>query len=344
METRNKNTGSHEALGQQKRQQLRPVGRMYDPDMSCFLSVDAYVQDPTSAQGFNRYAYCNYNPLRYTDPTGWVQRDGYSRQPNLNNNSIGHTTYYSDDPNDMLWGRTCHPCASGSKCNGEIVTSIGYTEGNEIEGNWYKDTDGAMWFDKNLKNQTQLKEGQTFCGTSFIQDELFYSMFGDVYNVNSISGKIVMKLELEVWPNWMEYSHQMDDFYKAWNDGEIEQYAQEPKQKTTDFEGIAKYNDKGKNCYSFQYGEAKVYFYVYEEGRAMNTNFRGWDDAGFSRNSDKTGRHETSGYDVHIRSWGSDNIKNAPHNGTYQSDVLKLVYPSYDSRKKAERKIHDKYY
>ena len=90
-------------------------GRMYDPNMSCFLSVDAYVQDPTSAQGFNRYAYCNYNPLRYTDPTGWVP-DGYS--PHLNNNNsmrTGATTYHSDDPNDMLWGRTCHPCASGSK-------------------------------------------------------------------------------------------------------------------------------------------------------------------------------------------------------------------------------------
>ena len=46
-------------------------GRMYDPMMSSFLSVDRYVQDPTSAQGFNRYAYCMYNPLRFVDPTGW---------------------------------------------------------------------------------------------------------------------------------------------------------------------------------------------------------------------------------------------------------------------------------
>ena len=46
-------------------------GRCYDPMVSGFLSVDACLQDPTSAQGFNRYAYCAYNPLRYTDPTGW---------------------------------------------------------------------------------------------------------------------------------------------------------------------------------------------------------------------------------------------------------------------------------
>lgn len=47
-------------------------GRMYDPVMSSFLSVDRYVQQPDNSQGFNRYAYCMYNPLRYVDPSGWL--------------------------------------------------------------------------------------------------------------------------------------------------------------------------------------------------------------------------------------------------------------------------------
>ena len=46
-------------------------GRCYDPVTSHFLSVDAYVQSPENAQGFNRYSYCLNNPLRYTDPSGW---------------------------------------------------------------------------------------------------------------------------------------------------------------------------------------------------------------------------------------------------------------------------------
>lgn len=45
-------------------------GRMYDPVMSSFLSVDNYVQAPDFSQSFNRYAYCLNNPLRYVDPSG----------------------------------------------------------------------------------------------------------------------------------------------------------------------------------------------------------------------------------------------------------------------------------
>ena len=47
-------------------------GRCYDPVMSSFLSVDAFVQSPDNSQSFNRYAYCMNNPLKYTDPSGWV--------------------------------------------------------------------------------------------------------------------------------------------------------------------------------------------------------------------------------------------------------------------------------
>ena len=47
-------------------------GRVYDPVVGRFLSVDPYVQDPTNTQGFNRYSYCLNNPLKYTDPNGEV--------------------------------------------------------------------------------------------------------------------------------------------------------------------------------------------------------------------------------------------------------------------------------
>jgi RHS repeat-associated protein len=45
-------------------------GRMYDPTNGRMLSVDNYVQDPYSTQGYNRYSYVLNNPLKYTDPSG----------------------------------------------------------------------------------------------------------------------------------------------------------------------------------------------------------------------------------------------------------------------------------
>jgi RHS repeat-associated protein len=45
-------------------------GRMYDPIIGRVLSPDNYVQNPYSAQNYNRYSYVLNNPLKYTDPTG----------------------------------------------------------------------------------------------------------------------------------------------------------------------------------------------------------------------------------------------------------------------------------
>ncbi|MBW8331041.1 MAG: hypothetical protein K0M40_03390 [Prolixibacteraceae bacterium] len=46
-------------------------GRLYDPLVGRFLSVDPYIQDPGFTQEYNRYSYCLNNPLRYTDPSGY---------------------------------------------------------------------------------------------------------------------------------------------------------------------------------------------------------------------------------------------------------------------------------
>jgi RHS repeat-associated protein len=48
---------------------------MYDPVMSSFLAADRFVQNPMTAMGFNRYAYCMNNPLRFVDPSGWRQKE-----------------------------------------------------------------------------------------------------------------------------------------------------------------------------------------------------------------------------------------------------------------------------
>ena len=46
-------------------------GRMYDPVVGRFLSVDPFVQFPEYSQSYNRYTYALNNPLKYTDPSGF---------------------------------------------------------------------------------------------------------------------------------------------------------------------------------------------------------------------------------------------------------------------------------
>jgi RHS repeat-associated protein len=45
-------------------------GRIYDPHLTRFLSVDPVTGDPLNEQAYNGYAYVYNNPLRYVDPTG----------------------------------------------------------------------------------------------------------------------------------------------------------------------------------------------------------------------------------------------------------------------------------
>jgi len=47
-------------------------GRAYDPLVGQFLSPDPFVQSPANPQSYNRYAYCLNNPLKYTDPSGYM--------------------------------------------------------------------------------------------------------------------------------------------------------------------------------------------------------------------------------------------------------------------------------
>ena len=46
-------------------------GRIYDPLLGRFMSVDPFIQLPGNTQNYNRYSYVLNNPLSYTDPTGY---------------------------------------------------------------------------------------------------------------------------------------------------------------------------------------------------------------------------------------------------------------------------------
>jgi len=51
-------------------------GRVYDPGLGRFLSVDPVFQFPTNTQSLNPYTYVLNSPLTMTDPTGLCGEDG----------------------------------------------------------------------------------------------------------------------------------------------------------------------------------------------------------------------------------------------------------------------------
>ena len=111
-------------------------GRCYDPMVSSFLSVDAFVDEPTCAQGFNRYAYCMYNPLKYVDPSGW-QKVGGMRPRNefhddwsnshvvpVHSTSDFTNAYYLS--NLSLYGNFDGPCGGTGYTMDDLVNTYGY--------------------------------------------------------------------------------------------------------------------------------------------------------------------------------------------------------------------------
>ena len=197
---------------------------MYDPVMSTFLSVDAYVQDPTSAQGFNRYAYCSHNPLRYVDPTGWSNQPFGNPNVAPPCNPIKHTTYSSNDPIDMLWGYGSFSCSSSSgSCNGNDVTPSVVRVGNENSetascGNWIYDTksDEYIW-DGNVTRAEDTPDGFEFVGHGiddvkqhfldhWNNDYYHYWVYGITYGENRTAypGEISAPNALSAFEMWME--------------------------------------------------------------------------------------------------------------------------------------------
>ncbi|MDT3281738.1 RHS repeat-associated core domain-containing protein [Shewanella scandinavica] len=60
----------HEHLNEQ--QLIHMNGRIYDYNLGRFMSVDPFIQSPTSTQSVNPYSYIMNNPLAGTDPTGYL--------------------------------------------------------------------------------------------------------------------------------------------------------------------------------------------------------------------------------------------------------------------------------
>jgi len=72
-------------------------GRVYDPALGRFLSVDPVYQAPTNMQSLNPYSYVLNNPLSLTDPSGYVTApcEGSDNCPDQNSGTTTTTVTVS---------------------------------------------------------------------------------------------------------------------------------------------------------------------------------------------------------------------------------------------------------
>jgi len=78
--------------------------RYYDPELGRFIQPDTIVSNPGDAQSFDRYAYVNNNPLRYTDPTGHYSPEELMEHLGCENIECVLGQFKPGGDYDGLWG------------------------------------------------------------------------------------------------------------------------------------------------------------------------------------------------------------------------------------------------
>ncbi len=148
-------------------------GRMYDPVMSSFLSVDAYVQSPDNSQNFNRYAYCLNNPLRYTDPTGWYCQGWHTGTP-------------AQGPYECQWNSPLEPRDLGMHQLPDIPNpDILWMEANDQKGG------GGITIVGNDGSKTKYSPGMTYKGNDQFTKDAVNSL-NDIFSNGGEEGKTLI--------------------------------------------------------------------------------------------------------------------------------------------------------
>ena len=73
--------------------------RWYDPVLGRFMQADTLVPPHQGTQGFDRYAYVNNNPMRYTDPTGHCATNPYDQYEDYSCHKLANdlSNYFADE-------------------------------------------------------------------------------------------------------------------------------------------------------------------------------------------------------------------------------------------------------
>jgi len=135
-------------------------GRMYDPVVSRFISPDPFIQSPSQSESFNRYSYCMNNPMRFTDPSGYVSDGQEARDRALRMQlkaaqerlDAEHAYYYSSALNANLdYGGYLHGYGSNGNFTAIYTNSsgallgMGVSQGSAFDENYTLSSQGIEY-------------------------------------------------------------------------------------------------------------------------------------------------------------------------------------------------------
>jgi RHS repeat-associated protein len=99
-------------------------GRMYDPVVARFLSPDPIIQSPENTQSYNSYSYVMNNPLRFTDPSGFVALDNCDWFVNGVSGDVYYNSEYKKGDEDKIEGEGWEHFAENGKLNASGEESV----------------------------------------------------------------------------------------------------------------------------------------------------------------------------------------------------------------------------
>ncbi len=176
--------------------------RYYDPIISRFINADSYGSTGQGFLGTNMFAYCNNNPVNYTDPTGhrpiWEKRygdmtmytDGGSGSSKYDRNAaVGYAKEWYLDCNDQYYNYSQDCTNFTSQCL--VAGGIEMTDGwHSYKSGSYKWYNPLAWFNYKYGYNWDVE-----FSWSVAEDQFYYFsnpangyINGDVITISSPSG------------------------------------------------------------------------------------------------------------------------------------------------------------
>ncbi|WP_255301832.1 RHS repeat domain-containing protein [Butyricimonas sp. Marseille-P3923] len=195
---------------------------------------------------------------------------------------------------------------------------------------WYFNEKNELTYDASIHSQKDLDRRKIkgkYVGQTYIQGNVYYSLFGDIMNLTTWEGKLFKKID-ELFINYFKYRKAIDKFDSWMQD--------EPIEKSVNFDiGLKFERDKfglaDGNMYPFKFQGSNAFYFVSEDRTKMNGIFELGDNKR-KLNATISSTSIGAGYNMYI------NIK-----GSSRSKIIIFVFPTLESKNKFHKKMRAEY-